>query len=263
MRFAKMHGAGNDFVLINTFTENVSENYNELAVKLCDRNFGIGADGLILVLPSEKNDIKMRIFNPDGSEPEMCGNGIRCFARFVYEEKIVSKKIIEVETLAGTIIPEIIIEDEKVTGVKVDMGIPEYNLSEKVQFAGMDFEITTVNMGNPHCVIFVEDLNKIDVSKWGAIIENDPMFPHKTNVEFVQVINDSKMKMKVWERGAGITLACGTGACATLVAGVINNKTSMKAEVILSGGTLLIEWPDKKKIYMTGPAELVFKGEII
>lgn len=263
MRFVKMQGAGNDFVIINTFTESIPENYSQLAVKLCDRNFGVGADGLILVLPSQKNDIKMRIFNPDGSEPEMCGNGIRCFARFVYEEKIVSKKIIEVETLAGTIIPEIITEGEIVTGVKVDMGVPEFSLPETVKFAGIDFEITKVNMGNPHCVIFVEDLNKIDVSKWGPIIENDSMFPHKTNVEFVQVINDSTMKMKVWERGAGITLACGTGACATLVAGVINNKTSMKAEVILSGGTLLIEWPDKKKIYMTGPAELVFKGEII
>ena len=144
--------------------------------------------------------------------------------------------------------------------VKLDS--KEYG-SVSLRYKGIDFEITKVNMGNPHCVIFVEDLNKIDVSKWGPIIENDSMFPHKTNVEFVQVINDSTMKMKVWERGAGITLACGTGACATLVAGVINNKTSMKAEVILSGGTLLIEWPDKKKIYMTGPAELVFKGEII
>lgn len=263
MHFAKMHGAGNDFVIINTFSENIQDNYSELAIKLCDRNFGIGADGLIFVLPSEKNDIKMRIFNPDGSEPEMCGNGIRCFARFVYEEGIVQKKIIEVETLAGTIIPEIITENDKVTGIKVDMGTPEFNLPRTVEFAGMDFEITTVNMGNPHCVIFVEDLSKIDVSKWGPVIEKDPMFPNKTNVEFVQVINESKMKMKVWERGAGITLACGTGACATLVAGVINNKTNNKAEVVLSGGTLIIDWPEKKKIYMTGPAELVFKGEII
>lgn len=262
MRFAKMHGAGNDFVIINTFTQSISEDYSKLAVRLCDRNFGIGADGLILVLPSEKNDIKMRIFNPDGSEPEMCGNGIRCFACFVYEEKVVQKAKIEVETLAGTIIPEIILEDGLFTGVKVDMGVPEYSLPRKEIFGGMDFEITNISMGNPHCVIFVDDLCKVDVSKWGQLIEKDSIFPNKTNVEFVQVIDENTMKMKVWERGAGITLACGTGACATLVAGVINKKTNNKVKIILSGGTLEIEWPEEKNIYMTGPAELVFWGEI-
>lgn len=275
MRFAKMHGAGNDFVIVNTFTENLPEDYNSLAQKVCDRNFGIGADGLMLVLPSEKNDIRMRIFNSDGSEPEMCGNGIRCFARFVYEQGIVRKTKMEVETLAGTIIPEIILEDGEIVGVKVDMGVPELApekiptvftgeplISREVEIEGEIFKITAVSMGNPHCIIFVDDVEKTEINKWGPIIEKHPIFPKKTNVEFVQVADRETMIMRVWERGAGVTLACGTGACATLVAGVLNKKTGPKATVKLLGGDLVIEWPDQKNIFMTGPAELVFWGDI-
>ena len=263
MKFTKMHGAGNDFIIINAIQENLSEDYGDLSLRLCNRNFGIGADGLILVLPSKKYDIRMRIFNADGTEPEMCGNGIRCFARYVYENKIITKKRIEVETLAGIIIPEIITEMGEITGVKVDMGIPEDLVTgEHLNVEGMDFEYTRVSMGNPHCVIFADDVSKTDVSKWGALIELHPAFPNKTNVEFIQVVDEETIIMKVWERGAGITLACGTGACAALVAGVLNNKTSEKAKVILPGGNLFIEWPDRERIYMTGPAETVFTGEL-
>lgn len=275
MHFTKMQGAGNDFVIIDTLEEQVPQNYDELAIKVCDRNFGIGADGLMLVLPSETHDIRMRIFNADGSEPEMCGNGIRCFARYVYEKGIVTKKSMEVETLAGTIIPEMIIEDGAVTGVRVDMGIPELApekipttftgdpvINKEIEVEGATFAITAVSMGNPHCIIFVDDINNIDIDKWGPLIETHPVFPKKTNVEFVQVIDSEQMIMRVWERGAGITLACGTGACATLVAGVLNKKTNEQALVKLLGGDLFIEWIDRKHIVMTGPAEFVFRGEI-
>lgn len=276
MKFTKMHGAGNDFVIVNTFKEKIDMDYNELSKFVCDRNFGIGADGLMLVLPSDSEDIRMRIFNSDGTEPEMCGNGIRCFAKFVYDEKIIEKKLIRVETLAGTIIPEVILDQNGlVTDVKVDMGEPELRAAQiptsldvekvidhEIDVEGEKFNITAVSMGNPHCIIFVDDIEKTDVEKWGPLIEKHSTFPRKTNVEFVQVEDEENIIMRVWERGAGVTLACGTGACATLVASVLNNKSKRKAKVKLLGGTLEIEWTDENRIFMTGPAKTVFEGTI-
>jgi len=270
-----MHGAGNDFILINLLEGNSPLDYSLLAPKLCDRNFGIGADGLLFIMPSETADIKMRIINSDGSEAEMCGNGIRCFAKFVYEEGIINKNIIEVETLAGKIIPEIILNNNKVASVRVDMGEPKLERSqipmfgeegrvikEKLVIAEKEFEVTAVSMGNPHCVIFVPNIKEIEIEKWGPLIEKHPVFPRKTNVEFVQVITPSEVVMRVWERGAGITLACGTGACATLTAGVLNNYINRKASIKLLGGELTVEWEENNHLYMTGPAIEVFRGVI-
>lgn len=274
MNFCKMHGLGNDFILINGLTENIAEDYNQLALKICHRNFGVGADGLMIVLPSDKADIKMRIFNSDGSEAEMCGNGIRCFAKYIYEEKIVFKNKMSVETKAGIMLPELTVNaEDKVESVRVDMGKPQLERSkipmkgkegqvieELLEVGGEKFKITAVSMGNPHCVIFVEDIDEFELVEWGPIIENHPLFPEKTNVEFAQMVNKEEIIMKVWERGSGITLACGTGACATLVAGVLTNRTRKKATIKLPGGDLFIEWEDNGHIYMTGPAQKVFRG---
>ena len=275
MEFVKMHGLGNDFILINGLKDGGTVNYFELAPKICDRNFGIGADGLLIILPSEVADIKMQIINSDGSEAEMCGNGIRCFAKYVFEEGIVDKTKMEVETLAGIIVPELILQKDKVVSIRVDMGEPQLERSripmigspgpvikEKLKVLDQEFEVTAVSMGNPHCVIFVPDLTKIDINKWGPLIEKHQAFPRKTNVEFVQVVTPSEAIMRVWERGAGITLACGTGACATLTAGVLNNLLHRTAIIKLLGGELEIEWAENNHLYMTGPAEEVFRGVI-
>jgi len=275
MEFTKMHGLGNDFILINALEDEKDVDYYELAPKLCDRNFGIGADGLLIILPSEIADIKMRIINSDGSEAEMCGNGIRCFAKYVFEKGIINKTRMEVETLAGIIIPEIMLNNNKVVSVRVNMGEPQLDrakipmegppgpvIKEKLKVLDNEFEITAVSMGNPHCVIFVSDLTAIDINKWGPLLEKHPVFPRKTNVEFVHIINPAEAVMRVWERGAGITLACGTGACATIVAGVLNNLLNRKATIKLLGGELEIEWAENNHVYMTGPAEEVFRGTI-
>lgn len=275
MEFVKMHGLGNDFILINGLKDGGTVNYFELAPKICDRNFGIGADGLLIILPSEVADIKMQIINSDGSEAEMCGNGIRCFAKYVFEEGIVDKTKMEVETLAGIIVPELILQKDKVVSIRVDMGEPQLERSripmigspgpvikEKLKVLDQEFEVTAVSMGNPHCVIFVSDLTKIDINKWGPLIEKHQAFPRKTNVEFVQVVTPYEAIMRVWERGAGITLACGTGACATLTAGVLNNLLHRTAIIKLLGGELEIEWAENNHLYMTGPAEEVFRGVI-
>ncbi|MGI6224913.1 MAG: diaminopimelate epimerase [Peptococcales bacterium] len=274
MDFTKVHGLGNDFILINALEKNDSLDYFALAPKLCDRYFGIGADGILLILPSHVADIRMQIINSDGSEAEMCGNGIRCFAKYVYEQGIINKTIMKVETLAGIIIPEIILEDNKVVSIRVDMGEPQLERSkipmlgssgqvikEKLKVLDRDFEITTVSMGNPHCVIFVPDLKEIEIEKWGPLIEKHQVFPRKTNVEFVQVINPQEAVLRVWERGAGITLACGTGACATLTAGVLNNLLNRRANIKLLGGELNVEWAENNHLYMTGPAVEVFRGK--
>ncbi|MDK2823520.1 MAG: diaminopimelate epimerase [Clostridia bacterium] len=274
MNFSKMHGLGNDFIIVNTLKEKIPEEYSILAKKICDRHFGIGGDGLILVLPSNKADIRMRIFNSDGSEAEMCGNGIRCFAKYVFEEGITKKTKMDVETLAGIIVPEILLNnDNKVSLVKVDMGEPQLERSkipmygkegqvikEKLIVNEEELEITAVSMGNPHCVIFVPDIENINIEKWGPLLENHGVFPRKVNVEFVQVLNREEALMRVWERGAGITLACGTGACATLVAGVLNNYLNCRATIKLLGGELSIQWADNNHLYMTGPAVEVFRG---
>jgi diaminopimelate epimerase len=277
-----MHGLGNDFILIDCLSKLLGDSsfLSYLAKKLCDRNFGIGADGLILILPSSQADLRMRIFNFDGSEAQMCGNGIRCFAKYAYENKLISKNKFAVETLAGIITPELIfqvLKNKKVLRIKVNMGTPKLRRRE-IPMNGEDtptvidetlkinpeqtFKITCVSMGNPHCITFVNDVQSISVEEIGPKIENHSLFPEKTNVEFIQVLNKQEINFRVWERGVGETLACGTGACAALVAAVLNNKTDRKATIHLPGGDLDILWADDGYIYMTGPAELVFRGEM-
>jgi len=276
LKFSKMHGLGNDFVIVNALAEKKLGNLEELAKRVCHRNFGIGADGLILVLPSEEADIRMRIFNSDGSEPEMCGNGIRCFARYIYQESIVPKEVIRVETLAGIIVPRLITEGSLISGIQVDMGPPVLDPDQipvrgyasapvvdvPLEVDGQTLSITAVSMGNPHCVVFVPDLDAVFFDTLGPKLETHPAFPRKTNVEFVQVINNEKVKVRVWERGAGPTLACGTGACAVAVAGSLSGRTSRKVTVCLPGGDLDILWDQHdNRVYMTGPAVEVFRGE--
>lgn len=276
MHFTKVHGLGNDFVMVNCLEEKNLPDYAELAKAVCDRNFGVGADGLVLILPAEMPgaDIKMRIFNSDGSEPEMCGNAIRCFGKYVYEKGIVPKTTINVETLGGMRIPRLILENGVITGVRVDMGEPRLEralipmqgpegrvINETIKVDGREFAVTCVSMGNPHCITFVDKIDEQEVREWGPKLETHPLFPRKTNVEFVQVLSPTEVNMRVWERGAGPTLACGTGACGTAVAAVLNNKTGRRVTVHLAGGDLLIEWADDNHVYMTGPATEVFEGE--
>ncbi|MBA7522379.1 Diaminopimelate epimerase [subsurface metagenome] len=278
--FAKMHGLGNDFILIDCLKKSLGDSsfLSYLAKKLCDRNFGIGADGLILILPSSKADLRMRIFNYDGSEAQICGNGIRCFAKYAYENKLVSKIKFTVETLAGTITPELIFKDKEISGIIVDMGIPKLKRRE-IPMEGENtpivvdetlkinpeqiLKITCVSMGNPHCIIFVDDVQSIPVDEIGPKIENHSFFPEKTNVEFIHILNRKEINFRVWERGVGETLACGTGACAALVAAVLNKKTDRKATIHLPVGDLDIQWAGDGHVYMIGPAELVFKGEMV
>ncbi len=270
-----MHGLGNDFVILDQFHyQNLGEeDYKTLARKLCHRQFGVGGDGLILVLPSDKADAKMRIFNADGSEPEMCGNGIRCFALYVYDQGYVKDNPLKVETLAGVLSLTLSLEGEKVTGIRVDMGEPIFKpelipvqvdrepvVGAMLEVNGEEFEFTAVSMGNPHCVIFVEEYESLDFLGLGSALEKHPLFPNRTNVEFIQVNSPREITMKVWERGSGPTLACGTGACASVVAAILNQKTQRQVTVHLPGGDLFIEWGDDNHVYMTGPATYVFKG---
>ncbi|SDG76682.1 diaminopimelate epimerase [Selenomonas sp. WCT3] len=273
MNFTKWQGCGNDFVLLDC-REQEPDDYAKLSQKVCDRHYGIGADGILVVLPSDKADFRMRIFNTDGSEAEMCGNGIRCFARYLYDYKLISKTEFTVETGAGILVPKIILEGDKVTGVQVDMGEPHL-LGDEIPVVGFDgkkviaepitvdgttYAMTGVSMGNPHCVIFVDDAENFPIEELGTKFEHHSMFPRKTNTEFVEVKDRSHVRMRVWERGAAITLACGTGSCATVVAGVLNGKIDRKAEVQLDGGKLIVEWAENNHVFMTGPAELVFTG---
>ncbi len=274
--FSKWHGLGNDFVIVNGLEEKI-DNYNEVAIKVCDRNFGIGADGLVVILPSQIADFEMRIFNSDGSEAEMCGNVTRCIARYVFEYGLTNKKKITLETKAGIIKPELIFIDNVLSTIRVDMGEPrlkrgeipmtgtenEQVINESLLVDGAEYRITCVSMGNPHCILFVDDITSIDLCDLGSKIETHATFPRKTNVEFVQVLNKQNLRMRVWERGAGITMACGTGACATLVAAVLNGKTDRQATVELDGGELLIEWGVDNHIYMSGPAVEVFRGQYL
>lgn len=274
-----MHGLGNDFILIDCLDKELGNHsyLSNLSKKLCDRHFGIGADGLILILPSEKTDLQMKIYNSDGTEAQMCGNGIRCFAKYAYENKIISKIKFTIETLAGIITPELIFKGKEISGIKVDMGIPKLERKE-IPMEGENtptvvnetlkidsktiFQITCVSMGNPHCITFVNDIQSIPVEEIGPKIENHPLFPEKTNAEFIQVLNKQEINFRVWERGAGETLACGTGACAALVATILNKKTDREAIIHLPGGDLDIQWADNGHVYMTGPAELAFKGKM-
>ena len=275
-KFSKWQGCGNDFVLFDCL-DNPLADYSELAKKVCDRHYGIGADGILIVEPSSVADFRMRIINTDGSEAEMCGNGIRCFARYLYDNQLVTKEEFTVETGAGILVPRIIKENNGVIGVRVDMGEPHllgeeipvigYDgkrvISEPLQVEGNTYEMTCVSMGNPHCVIFVDDAEKFPIEKLGTKFEHHSAFPKKTNTEFVQIIDKSHVRMRVWERGAAITLACGTGSCATAVACILNGKTDRNIEVALDGGKLNIEWADNNHVFMTGEAKLVFTGELI
>jgi diaminopimelate epimerase len=277
MKFTKMHGAGNDYVYVNCFEEEIADPAT-VAIQVSNRNFGIGSDGLILIMPSEVADVRMRMFNSDGSESEMCGNGIRCVAKYAYDHGIVAKKEITAETGAGILTLQLFTAaDGTVDRVRVNMGKPRLTkaeipmlgepadartVNEPLNILHTVFHVTTVSMGNPHCVIFVEDVATFQVEKYGPLIENHDLFPRRTNVEFVQVISPTEVRQRTWERGAGETLACGTGASAVCVAGVLNGLTEKRILNHLSGGDLDLEWADDGFLYMTGPAVEVFSGEI-
>lgn len=272
MKFTKYSGLGNDFILVNGFKEKIQNPFSA-AQKLCDRHLGIGADGLVLVLPSQTADVCMKIYNSDGSEAEMCGNASRCVPLFAIKEGLTNQTTLTLETLAGPIKTEV--KDLHLGLVSVDMGIPRL-LRGQIPMTGdptdtavdVPLEVggavrygTAVSMGNPHFVMFGPDVEHALVRELGPLIEKHPAFPSKTNVEFVSVLNPETLRMRVWERGAGITRACGTGACASVVAAVINGKTGRKVTVKLDGGDLYIDWPEQKNIFMTGPTEEIFDGE--
>ena len=276
IKFTKMNGLGNDFVILDYDEyKKTGLEPDELALKLCSRNFSIGADGLIIVNPNtDKADISWIFYNSDGSIAQMCGNGMRCFARYIYDNKIIDKKEFSVETKAGIIVPKIISNNE----VKVNMGIPtleprkipcrvQNNLNIPYKVANDNFLLNAVSMGNPHCIIFVEKDSRNLALKYGAKIENDSLFPEKTNVEFVEILSKDEVIINVWERGCGITLACGTGACATAVAGILKGYLNNNVKANLPGGTLKIEWQGsptdtKQNVYMIGTADYSFVGEV-
>ena len=275
MKFTKMQGLGNDYVYVNCFKETI-ENPPEMAKKVSNRNFGIGSDGLIMINPSEVADFEMEMYNADGSRSEMCGNGIRCVGKYVYDYGLTEKEHISVETLAGIKYLDLTVEDGKVKLVKVDMGSPELVpenipivadgdrvIDEPINVNGTEYRMTGVSMGNPHAVVYVEDVKGLDIEKIGPAFENHERFPNRVNTEFVKVLDQNTVEMRVWERGSGETMACGTGACAVAVACILNGLTEDKVTVKLLGGDLQIEW-DKEadKVYMTGPAEVSFDGEI-
>ena len=273
MKFWKMHGLGNDYIVTDNRDQKIrEEETNELARKLCERRFSVGADGLLLVCDSAIADARMRIFNADGSEAEMCGNGIRCFAKYCYENNIAKKKALKIETLAGMKRVWLTMRDGEVERVKVDMGSPVLERSsipmlgrgtcidEDLEVNGERFKVTCLSVGNPHCVIFVEDIKNFPVHQVGPKIEGHKLFPKRVNVEFVKVLNKGELSVRVWERGCGETLACGTGACASVVAGNLLKKVDSKATVHLLGGDLEVEYSGS--ILMTGPAEKVFEGDL-
>ena len=273
MRFTKMQGCGNDYIYINCFEEKV-ENPEKLAIAMSERHFGVGSDGLVLIMPSETGDFRMRMFNLDGSEGKMCGNASRCVGKYVYERGLTDKTLVALETLGGMKYLDLHVEDGIVKSVTVDMGEPILEaaeipvvsekspvIGEKVQILDKEFEYTCVSMGNPHAVTFVDSVKEFPLETYGKVSEYHPMFPERVNTEIVEVIDDSHVKMRVWERGSGETWACGTGACATAVACHLNGKTGRTVEVELVGGTLIIEWREADNhVYMTGPAEFSFDG---
>lgn len=264
MRFTKMQGAGNDYVYINCFEETV-ENPGEVSVKVSDRHFGIGSDGLILICPSETADCRMRMFNADGSEGEMCGNAIRCVGKYVYEHDIVKKDKISVETLGGIKYLDLAVQDGKVKAATVDMGRPELTskLPEKITVDGVEQEFVGISTGNPHAVYFRDGIDGLDLEKIGPSYENHSRFPNRVNTEFVEVVDRGHIRMRVWERGSGETLACGTGATASAVASILMGYTDHTVEVSLRGGKLTITLDQESgHAYMTGPAVEVFSGEI-
>ena len=275
IKFTKMHGLGNDYVYIDAINQKI-ENESSLAKFVSNRHFGIGSDGLILICKSDIADFKMRMFNSDGSEAEMCGNGIRCVGKFIYDKGLTDKTIVKIETLAGIKTLVLNTKDGKVETARVDMGepileaekIPVISKEQPVKNLELEaenkkFKFTCVSMGNPHAITIVENTKEFDVEKYGKILEVDKAFPKKANIEFAQIIDKENIKMRVWERGAGETLACGTGACATAVACNLNGLTGRKVNIELLGGTLNIEWNENDNhVYMTGPAVTVFDGEL-
>lgn len=275
MKFTKMQGLGNDYIYVNCFKEQIA-NPNEVSKFVSDRHFGIGSDGLVLICPSETADFRMRMFNSDGSESEMCGNAIRCVGKYVYDNKMTEKNIVTIETLAGIKVLDLRIKNGLVEQVRVDMGEPilkselipvklptEKVLKAPVEVLDQTFYVTAVSMGNPHAVSYIDDVDSFDLHRYGPVMEKNELYPRRINSEFVQVIDKKTLKMRVWERGAGETLACGTGACAVLVASVLNGVSERAATVKLLGGDLFIEWDENDNhVYMTGPAVKVFEGEI-
>ena len=275
MRFTKMHGIGNDYVYVNGFEEKL-EDSSAIAIRISDRHFGIGSDGLILINPSKKADFEMEMYNADGSRSEMCGNGIRCVGKYVYDYGLTDKTEISIETLAGIKYLELNVQKGKVKTVRVDMGMPilkskdipilsehEEVLDEEIIVEGTSYNMTGVSMGNPHAVVYVDDVKAFPLEKLGSKFETHKRFPKRINTEFVKVIDRDTIEMRVWERGSGETFACGTGACAAVVASIRNGLTEQAVTVKLLGGELFIEWDkETNKVYMTGSAEVVFDGEI-
>ena len=275
MKFTKMHGLGNDYVYVNCFEEKI-DNPPAVARFVSDRHFGIGSDGLIMINPSKTADFEMEMYNADGSRGEMCGNGIRCVAKYVYDYGLTDKTQISVETLGGIKYLDLTVEDGKVSQVKVDMGKPELEadlipiisereqvIDEPIEVDGKEYHMTGVSMGNPHAVIYVDDVKGLDLEKIGPKFENHERFPKRINTEFVHCIDRQTVEMRVWERGSGETLACGTGACAVAVSSILNNLTDTRVTVKLLGGDLQIEWDrEKDRVFMTGPATVVFDGVI-
>ena len=275
MKFTKMHGLGNDYVYVNCFEEKI-DNPPAVARFVSDRHFGIGSDGLIMINPSQKADFEMEMYNADGSRGEMCGNGIRCVAKYVYDYGLTDKTQISVETLGGIKYLDLTVEDGKVSLVKVDMGKPELKadlipilsereqvIDEPIEVDGKEYHMTGVSMGNPHAVIYVDDVKGLDLEKTGPKFETHERFPKRISTEFVHCIDRQTVEMRVWERGSGETLACGTGACAVAVSSILNNLTDTQVTVKLLGGDLQIEWDrEKDRVFMTGPATVVFDGVI-
>lgn len=275
MKFTKMHGLGNDYVYVNGFEEKIDDPA-AVSIKVSDRHFGVGSDGLVLILPSDKADFRMRMFNADGSEAEMCGNAIRCVGKYVYDNGMTEKTTVSIETLAGIKMLELTTKENKVTYARVDMGEPILDASmipvvselspvvgELIAVDGRAYAMTCVSMGNPHAITFVDEITDEHVLGLGPKLEVHEAFPKKVNVEFVKVIDDKTLEMRVWERGSGETMACGTGACATMVAASLNGKVGRKAAVNLLGGQLMIEWDEATNhVFMSGPAETVFTGVI-
>lgn len=275
MKFTKMHGIGNDYIYFNCFEE-VIVNPSELSIKLSNRNFGVGGDGIVLILPSDKADFKMRMFNADGSEGKMCGNASRCVGKYLYEKGLTNKTCIKLETLSGIKVLKLKVINEKVVSVKVNMGKPILEgrkiptlldneiINREVIIDKEKYNITCVSMGNPHCIVFMNNIDNFKLDKLGPKFENNEIFPDRINTEFVEIINEKYIKMRVWERGSGETLACGTGACAAVVASVMNNycKRDKDIKVKLLGGELIINYTSQGEVYMEGPAEFVYEGYI-
>jgi diaminopimelate epimerase len=268
IQFTKMQGCGNDFVFLDCLAGDI-DNLGTMAKRLCDRRFGIGADQLLTVHPSKLADFRMEIYNADGSQVEMCGNGIRCFAKYVYNHGLTQKRQLEIETLAGIIRPRIVGEL-----VEVDMGGPILEgrkipvnadgqiINRPLVVDGVTYTVTCVSMGNPHCVTYLDEIESLDLQKLGPLFEHHVFFPKRVNTEFIYIISPNEVNMRVWERGAGETWACGTGACAVGVAGALAGRTEREITVHLKGGDLLVEWRDNNRVYMTGGAEEVFHGSI-